>query len=983
MLSQLFSRCCTGVIALTLSAAAAQVAAGDDPDSLELFEKQVRPVLVDQCIRCHGEKKQQGGLRLDSRQGWSMGGDSGPAIVPGKPEESLLIQAIRYQNNELEMPPKGILPEQTIAAFEHWVRSGASDPRTSDWQDDSGSDSPSIEQGRQFWSFQPIARPEVPAVKDASWPYTTIDRFILAQLEKESLVPVSDADRRTLVRRVYFDLIGLPPTPKQIDEFLNDPSPSAYAALIDRLLESPQFGQRWGRHWLDVVRFAESSGGGRTLLFPDAWRYRDYVIDSFNNDLPYDQFLREQLAGDLLPSAEWQDRRRKLIATAFLLLGPTNYELQDKDVLEMDVVDEQLDTIGKGMLGMTIGCARCHDHKFDPIPTVDYYALAGILRSTKAMIHSNVSQWNTMELPLPAEEEAEIKAHQEKIAAAKSKLDAATAKWRKAGGKPDKNAKKNKDKSIDPDSIDGIVVDDTDAQRIGQWTESTSIAGFVGPRYIHDATADKGQKSVIYQPDLPRPGQYEVRVAYTPSSNRSARVPVHVHHNDGETVVKVNQRAKPDIDDALTSLGVFTFDPTRQPRVVISNEGTDDGVVIADAVVFLAKESDAQPALPKPKPRDAKVAKAEDPADAQKQAMIQRLQAEVDALTKELESLEAAAPKRPVAMATTDDEDAGDIHLAIRGVVHNRGPITPRGVLQVASHRPFPQIPQGQSGRAQLANWISHPDHPLTARVMANRVWYWLIGNGIVTTVDNFGSMGQPPTHPDLLDHLAASLIEGGWSIKSLIRDIMLSRTYQLRSQPTDEAVAADPGNRLLSHMNRKRLRAEDIRDALLFIGGGLDTTAGGSNIQPGTKSEYGYVFQSKRRSVYVPVFRNTLPELFEVFDFADPNIQSGRRTTSTIASQALLMMNHPFVIEQSRSAANRLVGRMNEPDQETGRGQWDTPSRVRQAYRQVLGRDPGSKEMAIAVDFIESASEDDDRLASWAMLYQTLFQSIDFRYLN
>ncbi|MCG8648687.1 MAG: DUF1553 domain-containing protein [Pirellulales bacterium] len=948
----------------------------DREDGLELFEKHVRPTLLQQCVRCHGEKKQQGGLRLDSRPAWMAGGDSGPVIVPGNPDESLLLQAMMYEGG-LEMPPKGKLPQSTLTAFGRWIELGAPDPREPNAGEVAHRQAWTMEEGRRFWSFQPIRRPAVPEVRDQHWPRSDIDRFILAKLEQHDLRPVKDADHATLVRRVYFDLIGLPPTPEQIRQYVANPTQQAYAQLVDRLLDSPEFGERWGRHWLDVVRFAESSGGGRTLLFPDAWRYRDYVIDCFNNDHPYDQFLREQIAGDLMESKDWQDRRRKLVATAFLLLGPTNYELQDKDVLEMDVVDEQLDTIGKGMLGMTLGCARCHDHKFDPIPIEDYYAMAGILKSTKAMIHSNVSTWNTVELPLPPEQQARFETHQQRLASAKEALQRATRRWRELGGKDEPKSGTAGVKSIPIKSIAGIVVDDDQAERIGVWTQSTSTPGFVGPRYIHDDSSKKGQKSVVYRPQLPQPGRYEVSVSFPAFANRSTRVPVRIHHRDGQTIVKVNQQQPSKAENRLTSLGVFELDPQDEPSVVISTEGTEDGVVIADAVIFrltdlpAAEEIVDVPAnqfLPLESEREPLGHPGKDDPAALRQA-----KARMDRLAGQVKKLEADAPSRPVAMATGDDEDAGDIHLAIRGVVHNRGPMIRRGALQVASRHSFADIPAGQSGRQELADWMSDPGNPLPARVMANRVWYWLMGRGIVASVDNFGSMGRAPTHPELLDHLASSLIERGWSVKTLIRQIMLSRVYQLSSHADRGDHAADLDNQLWWRMNRKRLRAEDIRDTLLLVSGQLDRTRGGPNIKAGTKSEYGYRFQSRRRSVYVPVFRNTLPEIFEVFDFADPNIQSGQRTTSTIASQALLLMNHPQVIEQSKRAAEKML-------RETGDS---IEARVRYAYQQVIGRRPDEREMAIAVDFLAADSEDDPRDLRWAMLYQALFQSLDFRYLN
>jgi hypothetical protein len=914
-----------------------------------------------------------------------------------------------------------------------------------------------------------------------------------------------------LIRRVYYDLIGLPPTPQQIDDFQSDDSPDAYENLVDQLLQSHHFGERWGRHWLDVVRFAESSGGGRTLLFPNAWRYRDYVIEAFNRDLPYDQFLKEQIAGDLLDYDDWRDKRRKMVATAFLLIGPTNYELQDKDMLEMDVVDEQVDTIGKSMLGMTIGCARCHDHKFDPIPADDYYALAGILKSTKAMIHSNVSQWNKEELPLPPEEEKRVfeleqkqKSLRDRIAKTKQRIDAIEGK--------SKSKEPKREANIKSETIDGIVVDDESAEQIGQWISSTSISRYVDGKYIHDERSDKGKKQVVFRPEVPVAGRYEVRVAYTASTNRSSRVPVHVHHVDGESVVRVNQRVKPEIEGAYSSVGIFAFAPEHDSKIVISNEGTEDGVVIADAIVLIPsdlpplptadqvdlvenipfivqdsrklpgividdlqaklvgewkhsvhtppfvgvsylhdemegkgeKSATFEPELPADGLYEVRVAhntnvrransvpitvvhaegetkltinEAKEPpidklfrslgefrfkkgrhgsvtiftngtdgkhvivdavqfipidADQQlKRSQLAKLRKEIKTLEADLKKIVQASPGRPIAMVADDDSDAGDIHVAIRGIVHNRGPIVKRGVMQVAANDARPEIAEGESGRRELADWIASDQNPLTARVMANRIWHWLVGRGIVESVDNFGRMGTTPTHPELLDYLATSFINNGWSSKNLIREIVLSKSYRLSTNSDSNLAAIDPDNRLLWRMNRKRLHAEDIRDTLLLVGGSLDTTAGGSNIRPGTRSEYHYQFSTKRRSVYVPVFRNRLPEIFEVFDFADPNIQRGVRTRSTIASQALLMMNHPMVIEQSRKAAEQLLATNPTSD----------ASGVEIAYLQVLGRQPTTEERRISVEFTSSDSRQPE--TRWALLYQTLFESADFRYLH
>jgi len=938
--------------------------AGDTHDqAVELFEKQIRPVLIAECQRCHGEEKQQGNLRLDSANGWVAGGDSGPAIVPGD-LDSVLLQAIRYESVELEMPPKGKLPAETIAAFEKWVQLGAVDPRIAAPQtfgDEPGP--PTIEQGRHFWSFQPIADPMPPEVAASNWPAGDIDRFILAQLEEQGLSPSPPADPPTLLRRVCYDLIGLPPTIEQIESFAADPSPQAYESIVSGLLSSEQFGQRWGRHWLDVVRYAESSGGGRTLMFSDAWRYRDYVIESFNQDLPFDQFVRQQIAGDLLPADDWQQRRNNLTATAFLMLGPTNYELQDKDVLEMDVVDEQLDTMGKALLGMTIGCARCHDHKFDPIPTTDYYAMAGILKSSKVLIHDNVSSWNTARLPLPPAQAEQARRLREELARVEAKQRKTKKAWIAAGGV---SVPESTGKSIDPGSIEGLVVDEDQSQKTGEWKTSDSVGYFVGSSYSYTASQPGAQAE--YRAELPTAGRYEVLVSYTAHRNRTTKARYQITHADDTVSITVNQRQQPPIEGKFYSLGDYRFTVDQQPIVTVSGENAD-GALIADAVVWRPTRQRSE---------------AETQAFAEQLRQRRQLKQRLDNLTQQAKQIEASIPQGPSAMVIGERENPADIHVAIGGSTHQQGDLVRRGALRVASWETSPKIHPDHSGRRQLAEWIVDPRNPLTARVIANRVWYWLIGRGIVPTVDNFGATGQPPSHPELLDHLATSLIDDGWSIKRLIHRIVTSQTYRQSSARHHDPAGDNLGggdNRYLSRMNRKRLRAEDIRDSILWVAGDLESRHGGSTIKPGTKSEYGYQFTSTRRSVYVPVFRNTLPQIFEVFDFADPNIQRGQRSASIVSSQALLMMNHPFVIENARAAARNLLATPGLTRQQ----------RIERAYQQVLARPPRETELRVAFDLLADFDHNEQRHSSpatsqeqgLAMLYQVLFQCIDFRYLN
>ncbi|MBT3889720.1 MAG: DUF1549 domain-containing protein, partial [Planctomycetaceae bacterium] len=472
---------------------------------IEFFESKIRPVLVQHCYECHAadSKTLRGGLFVDSRQGLLDGGESGPAVVPGEPEESLLISSLKH--DAFEMPPKQKLSQVIIDDFEKWIRDGAEDPRR-ETTEVAKPNLIDIEAGRKHWAYQPLRTPVIPRVKNDAWSNNDIDRFILAKLESANLHPSPDAEKIILVRRIYFDLIGLPPTPEEITQFINDKSPLAYENLVDQLMASPRFGERWGRHWLDVVRFAESmSLRGKLLKY--AWRYRDYVIEAFNTDQPFDQFLTQQLAGDLLEASSVEAQRQNLIATTFLVMGDALLENQNKNQLDMDVVDEQLDVIGKGLLAQTITCARCHDHKFDPIPTSDYYAMAGILKNVQGLKHSNVS--TTMEIPLPFTEEVqrELEIHDLAVAKVENEINALKSRL-------DPQSETAFPKVVTASSLPGIIVDDDDVIIVGKWTNSVYSKHYVGKGYIHDDNKGKGAKTLTYIPEL-ADGEYEVRFAYS------------------------------------------------------------------------------------------------------------------------------------------------------------------------------------------------------------------------------------------------------------------------------------------------------------------------------------------------------------------------------------------------------------------------------------------------------------------------------------
>jgi len=779
------------------------------------FESRIRPLFEESCIECHGPEKQKGGLRLDYRGGWEMGGESGPALVPGDLAESRIIHAVHYEDADFQMPPKNKLSAKAIADLEEWVAMGAPDPRTEQPKGPAATKQAgmSIEEGRQFWSFRPIAKPNAPSIQDNSWAKNEIDRFIRAKQEEQGLKPSKPASKSDLVRRAYFSLIGLPPTPEQIDDFVSDPRPDAFDHLVDGLLDSPHFGERWGRHWLDVARFAESSGGGRTLLFKDAWRYRDYVIESFNANTPFDQFIRVQLAGDLLPYDSPAQQSRQLTATAFLALGPTNYEQQDKQLLRYDVIDEQIDTVGKAFLGMTLGCARCHDHKFDPVPTSDYYALAGIFKSTRTLFNytDNVARWVDTPLPLEGEAAEALAESLAKNAALKPQLDLKKSELNVLSQlnikAPDPGLPKQ------ARQFPGIVMDDSSATVQGDWRFSQFSQNYLGEGYLHDGNSDKGDKSLTFQTTIPVTGRYEVRLAYSPLSNRSTRTPVTIEHAQGESTVQVNQQLPTPEYGRFLSLGEFNFEEESLSSITVSTNGTD-GYVVADAVQWFLLEEETESKSP------------------EREGYLATLKREIKTLEIKLKPITNKLKARPIAMSVKEDPEPSNSAIRIRGIESRKGEVVPRGFLQVALYDGAPEIPRHASGRAELAEWIADPRNPLTARVMANRIWSWLFGQGIVRSVDNMGTTGESPSHPKLLAYLASKFQENGWSVKALIREIVLSQTWQQSTEPNSDAIQNDASNRLLTHYPKRRLDAEQLRDAILATNGRLDLTLLGPNIE-------------------------------------------------------------------------------------------------------------------------------------------------------
>ncbi len=812
------------------------------PAGIEFFEKKIRPVLTQHCYKCHSAAAAsvKGELKLDTRDGLLKGGESGASVVPGDSQSSLLMEALRFEG--LEMPPTGKLSDEQIADFAAWIDMGAPDPRTG-----SGAKKKlDLASARQFWAYKLPNKPALPAVQNSSWATTDVDRFLLAAMEKQGLKPAADADKLTWLRRVTFDLIGLPPTLAEIDAYLADSSSGADAAVVDRLLASPQFGERWGRHWLDVARYGESTGKERNIPFTHAWRYRDWVIDAVNADKPYTTFIKEQIAGDLLPAANPQQHNTQSIATGFLALGPKSVNERNAEQYLMDAVDDQIDVTTRAFLATTVGCARCHDHKFDPIPTADYYALAGIFRSTEA--------------------------------------------------------------------LSGVVGRSTKGVKNDYSGELMALAS-------PSSTSDAGKQAAA--PKLSAEDQAEY--------------------------AKIQKRLEQRREELA--------------RLVKSVKGTTQNK-------NAAKNS------------------------AKKQYKTLAEQIERD--EKKLADLKAGAKPAggggsadSFAMGVRDVARPADTEIRTRGEPEEKGAVVPRGFVQVLKSSQTPKVDPRHSGRLQLAEWIASRDNPLTARVMVNRVWYHLFGRGIVETVDNFGALGEEPSHPELLDYLAVRFMDQGWSLKKTIRELVLSRAYRMASEHDADNYAKDPGNRYFWRMNRRRLDAEAIRDATLAVGGTLDLArpVGSPIARLSTAGELGRRGSiedlgdsvAHHRSIYLPLIRNGMPEALAVFDVADPSLIVGQREVTTVATQALFLMNSPLVLKQAQEAAKRVTSSSGD----TARG-------VEAAYRLILQRPPSSDELRLGAQFIAEYGQvaGKEKIstpstdAAWTALCQSLISSAEFRYL-
>jgi hypothetical protein len=920
------------------------------------FESKVRPILIANCYECHSEQegKRKGGLWLDRKAGWAEGGDAGPTILPGDTDGSLLIHAIRYTDEDLQMPPKSRLKAEEVAILEKWVAMGAPDPRSEALAGAVRNKEIDYGEERTKWAYRPLQKPKVPG-GDA---IGNVDRFLSARFREQGIQPAGEAIPERLIRRVYFDLTGLPPTSDEVAAFLENPSEEAFAAVVEDLLSRPAFGEKWGRHWLDVARYADSNGGDRNFTYYQAWRYRNWVIDSFNRDLSYYDFVRAQLAGDLLPWENDQQRADQLVAATFLSLGPKMLTERDKEKLWLDTVDEQVDTMGRAFLGLTLGCARCHDHKFDPVSQEDYYAVAGIFRSTEVVTGTrngcvNVASWIERALPVPGEEGEELKKKVERLQLA-MRLTVEKSFMKKAGGKM----------ALGNLPLAGVIYDEEDAELIGTWKDSTYSSNRFGSKYVHDDQKGKGENRAIFRGSLPESGIYEVRVAYSPNENRAGNVPVTVVARDGKHQVSLDETVTPKIGGLFQPIGRFDFEKGGKVEVIFDTHGTEGRYVIVDAVQFIPVDDIAREAMAVNAVNESDI----DPLFRMSESDLKK------ELTKLIEDLK----DEEVAMAPRDAAKGQDVHLRVRGEVNQLGPVVPRSFLKVLYDGPEPEIGEGESGRLQLAEWIVNPDNGLLDRVMVNRIWLHLFGRGIVESVDNFGRLGTPPTHPELLEYLAFTFRENGGSIKSLVREIATSRAYRMSSTADPEIVEADPANEWFSRQNRRRLTAEEIRDSILFVSGELDREpASATATKLGVDLDKPLSFaKEKKRTVYLPVARNNPATELAVFDAANPDLVSGTRSQTTVPTQALYLLNSEFIHRQAGLLGNLAIENASRPGEEVA---W--------LYQTLLGRAPNPVELQQGLGLIADLSGGSEEKADLAVatghLAHVLLASTEFLYLD
>lgn len=1106
-----------------------RVSLADEIADATFFESKVRPLLIAKCLECHSSDKPKAGLQLDSREAVLKGGESGPAAIEGKPEDSLIIDAIGYRNT-VQMPPKSKLPDAEIAILTEWVKRGLPWPNSKPTVPTSAPvatvPTDYTDEQKSFWAFQPVKRALPPDVQSDAWARSPIDRFVLAELENKKLNVAREAQPRTLFRRVTLDLIGLPPTPDEVNEFVNDQSPDALERAVDRLLASAAYGERWARHWLDVARYADSNGLDENLAYANAYRYRDYVVKAMRDDKPYDRFLTEQIAGDLLVDhadelllkyGPVSDSYDELVATGFLCLGAKMLAEDDPVKMQMDIIDEQVDTIARAVMGLTMGCARCHDHKFDPLSTEDYYGLAGVFKSTQTMdTFTVVAKWH--ERPLASPGQVRERDELQKIANAKNdeieKLKkksteailndarANAAAYLLAAAHELRTAERLKvaiprGSMGNPQEIPGaILIEAEDFARGNVLKDRDNYGAGIG------VLVNKGEtpNAVEYDIEIPQNGVYQLELRYAAAAIRPVKVSVnsrqikpdaanqftgswtpdsqkwfvecYVRLNAGKNLLRLEQsKAFPHIDKLLLvpadpndvgGLASVTTDADVKPPLLpslvqqwvkaLGSSKADPGSILTgwhqyesarqltvdstlpeNAVARLLGDTqpasldelatryeklfaDARQAWKELKaPPEGKEAKSlNDPVLEAARKLLkddkgpfapptdiessypESVVAELKEMRDEKSRLEAAVPKYPETMAVLDSKPE-NLKVHLRGSHLTLGREVTRRLPKILVGSEPQELKQG-SGRLELVEWLTDPRHPLTARVMVNRIWQWHFGHGIVRSPDNFGRLGERPSHPELLDWLANRFTGNGegraqdpraYSLKHLHRMLIATSAYRQSTEANPAADTIDPENRLLWRFNRQRMDVEVLRDSLLAMSGQLDDTPKGTLLPTAnrayvtsTASVNPAIYNSPRRSIYLPVVRSALYEVFTAFDFADPSTLAGQRDQTTVAPQALFMMNSALVLEQVQAITRSLLERKD----------LDQPARIRHLYQLAYSRIASEGEVSRAVGYLDRirAAMAESGIAgseieakSWTSLCRAILSANEFVYVD
>ncbi|WP_029629745.1 PSD1 and planctomycete cytochrome C domain-containing protein [Zavarzinella formosa] len=977
----------------------------------EHFEKRIRPLLVERCFECHGPKKAAGGLRLDSREAILKGGDSGPAAVPEKPEMSNIIRAVEHRD-DLRMPPKMKLPDGDITALRQWVAKGMPWPASkTEPGETTGPVSTFTDAQRKWWSFQSVRSVSLPTVKNAAWAKTDIDRFILAGLETRGIAPNNSADRRTLIRRATYDLTGLPPTPEEVDAFLKDDRPDAFAQVVERLLASKSYGERWGRHWLDLVRYADTAGDNSDHPVPQLWRYRNWVIDSFNKDQAYDEFIREQVAGDLIaatgPPERYADR---VTATGFLAVARRFGHDVDKDIhlTHEDIID----TMGRAFMGMSLACARCHDHKYDPLTARDYYAIQGILQSTNFSFPGcEAKQQPRDPVPLlsPGQWAKTVEPHQRQLAAIDEEIRQLTAKQAPLS----QQLKSLVEKSVRPlakgEIADGKSQDFTGVD--GKPFSPVSVSAGQMLRLSVFPQKNHGADTTLIEWEIAEVGGMNRRWNLTKDvidsllagnpHNGGDNSPARWWFLDGRDTLKLLPEPVRDLS-GKPGLNVWRNGETPSVFVNAAKEPVSVWTKLPGRSLFVHPAPDGPVAVAWASPFEGTVQITGHIADAhpggpdgvswtfdhitadlsKSFAGLAEIEAKKTTLAKQRAELVARAPKQELAYAAFDGTEAhARIHL--RGDPEKLGPVVPRRWLEILGGQP---VPTGKgSGRLQLADWLSDAKNPLAARVMVNRIWQHHFGRGLVRTPNDFGTRGQQSTHPELLDWLAAKFVASGWSIKTMHRQIMLSSAYQQSAAGRDQAAKIDPNNELCWKFDRRRLSAEELRDSLLTASGQLDRQPGGPHPFPPENTwnfsqhvPFSALYDSDKRSVYLISLRNRRHPFLGLFDGADPNTTTPQRQVTTVPTQALYFLNDPFFHAQAAKVAGRLPA------------QADTATRFGELCRIVFQRTPTANEIEMATNFLAAhaktvagQSPAEREKAGWATLVRIVLASNEFLYLE